>query len=166
MVFQLTSWSLTLDDLWPWMTFQGQINIIKYLVGWIVHVIICICVNNEYIWLPGNYGSDFEQYLNKLLDPISLLANFSHELAQIIPHMTCYQLNKWFWAMFESTLTWPNFSFGQLLTESTHIMTTYDFLSCNGLNNLCWAMFYLILTLYIFTFGQLFTLIGTYNDDI
>ena len=35
-----------------------------------------------------NYGSDFEQYLNRLqLDPISLLVNFSHALAHI---MTTY----------------------------------------------------------------------------
>ena len=67
------------------MTFEGQINAIECLVGWIVHVIICIYVNNEQIWLPGNYGSDFEQYLNQLkLDLISILANFSHELSQII----------------------------------------------------------------------------------
>ena len=47
--------------------------------------VICICVNNEKKQLPGNYGSDFEQYLNQIqLDPISLLVNFSHELAQII----------------------------------------------------------------------------------
>ena len=43
------------------------------------------CVNNEQISLPGNYGSDFEQYLNPLqLYPISLLVNFSHALVQII----------------------------------------------------------------------------------
>ena len=91
MVFQLTSWSLTLDDIWPWMTFKDQIKVFECLVGcisWIVYVIIWISVNNEQIWLPGNYGSDFEQYLNRLqLDPISILVNFSHELAQI---MTTY----------------------------------------------------------------------------
>ena len=28
--------------------------------------------------------------------------------------MTSYGLNEWFWAMFEPTWTWPNFTFGQL----------------------------------------------------
>ena len=59
MVIQLTSWSLTLKDLWHWMTFKGHIEVIECLVGcisWIVHVIIWLCVNNEHIWLPGNYG--------------------------------------------------------------------------------------------------------------
>ena len=28
--------------------------------------------------------------------------------------MTCYGLDDWFWAMFELTWTWPNFTFGQL----------------------------------------------------
>ena len=127
-VFQLTSW--------PLMAFKCQIEVIECLVGcisWIVHVIILMCVNNAQIWLPGNYGSDFEQYLNWLkLDPISFLVNFSHELAQIMTtytYMTSYRLNTWFWAMFEPTLTWPNFSVGQLLRELAHIMTTYDFLS-------------------------------------
>ena len=65
MVFQLTSWSLTLDDLWPWMTFKVQTKLIECLVDWIVDVIICICVNNEQIWLAVNCGSDLEQYLNQ-----------------------------------------------------------------------------------------------------
>ena len=29
--------------------------------------------------------------------------------------MTSFGLDEWFWAMFESTWTWPNFTFGQLL---------------------------------------------------
>ena len=41
---------------------------------------------------------------------------------------TSYRLHKRFWAMFEPTLTWQNFSVGKLLTELAHIMTTYDFL--------------------------------------
>ena len=28
--------------------------------------------------------------------------------------MTSYGLDEWFWAMFEPTWTWPNFTFGQL----------------------------------------------------
>ena len=92
-------------DIWPWITCKGQIDVIGYLMGcisWIWHVVIWICIHNEQIWLPGNYGSDFEQYLNRLqprthktsyefllqLDPISLLVNFSHELAHIL---TTYQ---------------------------------------------------------------------------
>ena len=27
--------------------------------------------------------------------------------------MTSYGLDQWFWAMFEPTWTWPNFTFGQ-----------------------------------------------------
>ena len=79
---------LMIFDLGWTMTFKGQIKVFECLVGcisWIVHVIIWICVNNEQIWLPGNCGSDFEKYLNRLqLDPLSLLVNFSHELAHIM----------------------------------------------------------------------------------
>ena len=28
--------------------------------------------------------------------------------------MTSYGLDEWFWAMFEPTWTWPNFTFGPL----------------------------------------------------
>ena len=28
--------------------------------------------------------------------------------------MTSYGVDEWFWAMFEPTWTWPNFTFGQL----------------------------------------------------
>ena len=61
---------MTWDDLRPWMTFICQIKVFECLVGcisWMVHAIIWICVNNEPIWLPGNYGSDFEQYLTSTL---------------------------------------------------------------------------------------------------
>ena len=79
------------DDIWHWIIFKGQTKVFECLVGcisWIVYVIILICVNNEQIWLPGSYGSDFEQYLNRFqLDPISLWVNLPHELAQI---MTTY----------------------------------------------------------------------------
>ena len=32
--------------------------------------------------------------------------------------MTFYEVDKWFWAMFELTPTWPNFTFGQLFMWS------------------------------------------------
>ena len=46
---------------------------------------------------------------NIWVDPISLLVNFSHELAQIMTTYDFYRLIKRFWAMFEPT--WSNFSF-------------------------------------------------------
>ena len=142
-----------LDDLWPLMTFKGQIDILIACISWIVHVIIWICVNNKSIWLPGNYGSNFEQYLNWLqLDPILLLVNVSHELAQI---MTTYDFRSATQAILSNVRI--NFNLikkivGKLLTEIydllwakqltsawyilvnfshelAHIMTTYDFLS-------------------------------------
>ena len=61
MVFQLTSWYLTLDDLQRsnWV-FSGL-----YLLNRAFYHM------NEQIWLPGNYGSEFEQYLTGLqLDTI------------------------------------------------------------------------------------------------
>ena len=36
--------------------------------------------------------------------------------------MTSYGLDEWFWAMFEPTLTWPNFTFGQLFAGLQKIM--------------------------------------------
>ena len=48
------------------------------------------------------------------LDLISLLVNVSCELEQKLPDMTSSGLDEWFWAMFEPTWTWPNFTFGQL----------------------------------------------------
>ena len=56
--------------------------------------------------------------------------------------MTSYGLDEWFWAMFEPTWTWPNFTFGQLFmwiganndqiwlwtVWTVRIMTRYDFL--------------------------------------
>ena len=115
-------------------------------ISWIVHVIIWICINNEQIWLPGNYGSDFEQYLNRLqLDPISLLVNFSHELVQI---MTTYDF---LWAK-QAILSnvWTNFN----LTNNDHIwipkvnfmylkvaqiITTFEFLRSGEV--ISWALF-------------------------
>ena len=42
--------------------------------------------------------------------------------------MTSFGLDEWFWAMFEPTWTWPNFTFGQLSCELGPIMTRYDFI--------------------------------------
>ena len=59
--------------------------------------------------------------------------------------MASYGLDEWFWAMFEPTWTWPNFTFGQKMSqlfmwidlisllvnfscELGQIMTGYDFL--------------------------------------
>ena len=70
------------DRGWPWFTLNCQIRVIDCLVSCIsliVYVTIWICVNNVliHVWLPVNYGSDFEQYLNqRQLDPISLLVSF------------------------------------------------------------------------------------------
>ena len=103
-------------DLSPWMTCKGQIEVIGCFMGcisWILHVVIWICVNNEQIWLPGNFGSDFEQYLNRLqLDNFS----FGQLFRWIGTYKTTYGLKKWFWAIFEPTSTLPNFTFSQLLT--------------------------------------------------
>ena len=139
------------------MILKGQIEVIKCLVGcisWIVHVIIWMCVNNEQIWLPGNYGSDYKQYLNRLqLDLISRLVNFSHELAQIMTTYgfrsakqailsnvrTKFNLTQF---LFLSTFDTSDFekclnrfqldTFSLLVSfshELAHIMTTYSFLS-------------------------------------
>ena len=127
MIFHLTSWSLTLDDLHR--PDRGNVCLMG-CIYWILHVVIWICVNNEQIWLPGNYGSDFEQYLNRLqLHPISLLVNFSHELAHI---MTTYDF---LWAkevILSNVPTDCNLTQFQLLANFLHelaqIMPTYDFL--------------------------------------
>ena len=71
--------------------------------------------NNDQIWLPVDQTNDSEQCSNRLeLDLISLLVHFSCELGPIMTRYDSYGLNEWFWAMFEPTWTWPNFSFGQL----------------------------------------------------
>ena len=127
-------------DPWPWMTFglgwpltfKDQIKVFECLVGcisWIVHVIIWICVNNEQIWLPGNYGRDFEQYFNRLqLDPISLLVNLSHDLAHIMTTYDFLSAKQAILSTVRTDINLTQFSFGQRLTELAHIMTTYDFL--------------------------------------
>ena len=94
--------------------------------------------NNEQIWLPGNYGSDFEQYLNRFqLDPISLLVNFSNKLAQI---MTTYDFLSAKQAVLSNVRTdfnltqfcfWSTFNMNWLRWISckvAQIMTTYEFL--------------------------------------
>ena len=88
--------------IWPNFTF-GQ------LLMW-------IGANNDQIWLPMAYMSDSEQFSNRFeLYLISLLVNLSCDLGQIMTiYMTLYGLDEWFRAMFEPTLTWPNFTFGQL----------------------------------------------------
>ena len=107
MIFHLTSWSLTLDDLQR-----------SHRGNWVF---------NGLYRLPGNYGSDFEQYLNRL-DLISLLVNFSHELAHI---MTTYDF---LWAKevilsnFRTDCNLTQFTFGQLFAWIVTYKTTYDFL--------------------------------------
>ena len=76
--------------------------------------------------------------------------------------MTSYVLNEWFWAMFESTSTWPNFDFGQfymLIGANNHQMTS------KRLDEWFWAMFEPTQTCHV-TFGQLFMGIGANNDQL
>ena len=73
--------------------------------------------------------------------------------------MTSYGLDEWFWAMFEPTWTWPNFTFGQFSCEWPD-MTSY------GLDEWFWAMFEPTWTWPNFTIGQLFMWIGANNDQI
>ena len=66
--------------------------------------------------------------------------------------MTSYGLDEWFWAMFEPTWTWPNFTFGQLFmwneaNDDQIIKTSY------GLYEQFWAMFEPTSTLPNFNFG-------------
>ena len=59
--------------------------------------------------------SDVEQCSNQIqLDLISILVNLSYELGQIMTRYDLLGLDTWFWAMFKSTPTWPNLTFGQL----------------------------------------------------
>ena len=80
---------------------------------------LCIWVwaNNYPIWLLGGQMSDFEQCLNPLqlyitnLDFGQLFMWIGANNDQIrLPR----GLNEWFWAMFEPTPIWPDFTFGQL----------------------------------------------------
>ena len=49
------------------------------------------------------------------LDPISLLVNFWHELADIMITYDFLKTKQVILTMFEQTPTWPDFTFGQLL---------------------------------------------------
>ena len=94
MVFQLTSWSLnwmTFDIGWHLMVKLGTMELIlsNILINFTFGKFFTWTgTNNDNIWLPIGYTSDFEH----------------------------------------CSLTWQNFSFGKLLTELAHIMTTYDFI--------------------------------------
>ena len=78
--------------------------------------------------------------------------------------MTSYGQDEWFWAMFEPTWTWPNFTFGQLFlwigANNDQIMTSY------GQDEWFWAMLEPTWTGPKFTFGQLFMWSGANNDQI
>ena len=78
--------------------------------------------------------------------------------------MTSYVLDEWFWAMFEPTWTWPNFTFGRFCwwigENNKPDMTSY------GLDEWFWAMFEPTWNWPIFTYGQLFMWIGANNDQI
>ena len=66
--------------------------------------------------------------------------------------MTYYELDEWFWAMFELTWTLPNLTFGQLFmwigANDDQILMTYY-----GLDERFLAMFEPTSTLPNFTFG-------------
>ena len=71
--------------------------------------------------------------------------------------MTSYGLDEWFWAMFEPTWIWPNFTFGKFLMWIG---------ANNGLDEWFWAMFEPTSTWSNFTFGQLIMWIGANNYHI
>ena len=104
------------------MPFKSQIKVIEFLLG-------CIFWMLHVIKNSIMFDLTFKGY------PMS---NFE-------------RLNKQFWAMFEPTLTWPDLSFGQLLTELKHIMTTYDFLWDKQaiLSNICTDFNLIIFTFHI-----------------
>ena len=77
--------------------------------------------------------------------------------------MTSYGLDEWFWAMFELTWTWPNFTFGQLFMWIGTKLTRYDFLWAR------WVILSNVRTDLNFTtgsFGQLLMWIGANNYQI
>ena len=159
MVFQLTSWPLILDDLqrsnqgnwvfsglyllnrachnqslyethivshilyfswphylWPWMIFKGQI---KYN-----------CVLNGLFLLNGACYDKF--YMKHIEDVIYMYMVF--QLTSCYLNWMTFDLG-WHLNVKLGTMEvilsniWIHFSFGKLLTELAHIMTTYDFLS-------------------------------------
>ena len=68
---------------------------------------------------------DFEQCFNRFqLDPISLLVNLSHELAQIMTTYDFLSAKQAILSNVRTDFSLTQFSFGQLLTELTYIMTT------------------------------------------
>ena len=91
-------------------------------------------------------------------------SNFHVNWGKQWPDMTSYGLDEWFWAMFEPTWTWPNFTFGQLFmwigANNDQIWHPY------GLDEWFWAMFEPTWTWPNFTLGQLFMWIGANNDQI
>ena len=76
--------------------------------------------------------------------------------------ITSYWLDEWFWAMFELTWTWPNFTFSQLFmwigANNYQIWLPMAYMS--GF----WAKFELSPPWPNFTFGQLCMWIGGNND--
>ena len=106
----MTSYGL---DEWFWAMFELTWTWPNLTFG---QFFMLIGANNGQISLSMGYTSDSEQCSNWLqLDLILLVVNFSCVLAQIMTIMTSYGLDEWFWAMFELTWTWPNFTFGQLV---------------------------------------------------
>ena len=144
---------ITFDLWWP---LKIKSNIIEFLMGfifWMGHVMTKFCMktyrgSHMYMYVYGFSvdlmifelndlwpGMTFNGKLGTMeviLSNIWINFTFSKLFTWTGTNndniMTCYRLHKRFWAMFELTLTWHNFSFGKLLTELAHIMTTYDFL--------------------------------------
>ena len=77
-----------------------------------------IGIYNDHIWLPMGKTNNFEPYLNTDFSLIHFHFWSTIHMNWHIwwPHMTSYRLNKRFWAMFELTPTWPNFTFDELFT--------------------------------------------------
>ena len=78
--------------------------------------------------------------------------------------MTSYGPDEWFWAMFEPTWTWPNFSFDQLFmwigANNDQIWLPLGYASDSE------QQFEPTPTWPNFTFGQLFMGIGANNDQM
>ena len=80
-----------------------------------VKLVMWIGANNDQIWRHRGQTSDSDQCsYRRQLNIISLLANFVCELGKIMTRYDSLWTRKWFWAMFEPSSTWPNFTFGQL----------------------------------------------------
>ena len=97
-------------DEWFWTMFEPTWTWIDFIFG---QLFIWIGVNNDQIWLPRGYMSEFEHFLNRLqLDLILPLVNVVYELGQIMTRYVFVEVDVWVWAMFEQTSIWPNFIFG------------------------------------------------------